>query len=218
MRSAPFGEADQVSYRGRRIGLLTQHGKERVISPELDRALGCRVERVGGYDTDLLGTFTRDVPRAGTQLEAARKKARIGMERSGLPLGLASEGSFGRIRSPGMIPWNVELVILIDDEQVLEIIGVAQGGRTSPTCSRPPGRRLSCSPTAGASRSTSWCCAPRAGTIPASARESLPGRTWRPSSPRFRCSRAADTSSLRPTCAPMQIPPAWRTSGTQPRT
>ena len=91
MRSAPFGEADQVSYRGRRIGLPTQHGKERVISPELDRALDCRVERVGGYDTDLLGTFTRDVPRAGTQLEAAGKKARTGMEPSGLPLGLASE-------------------------------------------------------------------------------------------------------------------------------
>ena len=128
MRPAPLGEADHVSYRGRRIGLLTQHGKERVISPELDRALGCRVEHVGGYDTDLLGTFTREIPRAGTQLEAARKKARTGMQLLGLPLGLASEGSFGPDPVTGMIPWNVELIILIDDEQVLEVIGVAQGG------------------------------------------------------------------------------------------
>jgi len=125
-RLASFTEVDQVTYRGRRIGLLTQHGKERVISPELDRALGCRVERVGGYDTDLMGTFTRDVPRAGTQLQAARTKARIGMELSGLPLGLASEGSFGPDPVTGMIPWNIELLILVDDELDLELIGVAQ--------------------------------------------------------------------------------------------
>jgi len=72
---------------------LTQHGKEGVIASVLDTALGCRVERVTGYDTYLLGTFTRDIPRVGMQLEAARKKARIGMQLSSLSLGLASEGS-----------------------------------------------------------------------------------------------------------------------------
>ena len=51
-------------YAGRRIALLTRHGKERAIAPVLESALGCRVERVAGYDTDLLGTFTRDIPRA----------------------------------------------------------------------------------------------------------------------------------------------------------
>lgn len=35
------------------------------------------------------------IQRAGTQLEAAHKKARIGMELAGLLLGLAGEGSFG---------------------------------------------------------------------------------------------------------------------------
>ena len=82
-------------YSGRRVALLTQHGKEGVIAPVLDAALGCRVERVNGFDTDLIGTFTRDIPRTGTQVEAARRKARIGMELSGLPRGLASEGAFG---------------------------------------------------------------------------------------------------------------------------
>lgn len=74
-------------YAGRRIALLTQHGKEGAIASALDPALGCRVERVDGYDTDQLGTFTRDIPRAGIQIEAARKKVRIGMELSGLPAG-----------------------------------------------------------------------------------------------------------------------------------
>jgi len=114
-------------YADRRIALLTQHGKERVIAPVLDAALGCQVQRVGGYDTDLLGTFTRDIPRVGTQLEAACKKARLGMKLSGLPLGLASEGSFGQDPIVGMIPWNVEFLIFIDDERGLEVIGIAQG-------------------------------------------------------------------------------------------
>lgn len=75
--------------------LLTQHGKEKVIARELEATLGCRLERLGDNDTDRLGTFTREVPRPGTQLEAARRKARIGMELSGSPLGLGSEGAFG---------------------------------------------------------------------------------------------------------------------------
>ncbi|MEA3300084.1 MAG: DUF6671 family protein [Pseudomonadota bacterium] len=115
------------TYAGRRIALLTQHGKEGAIASALDPALGCRVERVDGYDTDQLGTFTRDIPRASTQLEAARRKARIGMDLSGLPLGLASEGSFGPDPMVGMFPWNVEFLIFIDDERGLEIAGRAQG-------------------------------------------------------------------------------------------
>ena len=62
--------AHRSSYAGRRIALLTQHGKERVVAPVLRRALGCNVELVSGYDTDRLGTFTRDIPREGTQIEA----------------------------------------------------------------------------------------------------------------------------------------------------
>ncbi|MGC9292901.1 MAG: DUF6671 family protein [Acidobacteriaceae bacterium] len=115
------------AYQGRRVALLTQHGKEQVVAPVLEAALGCRVERVAGYDTDLLGTFTREVPRPGTQLEAARKKARIGMELAGLPLGLASEGSFGPDPYAGMFPWNVEMIVWIDDTLDIEVVGVSSG-------------------------------------------------------------------------------------------
>jgi hypothetical protein len=114
-------------YSGKRVALLTQHGKERVIAPVLGSSLGCRVGRVSGYDTDLLGAFTREIARAGTQIEAARKKARIGMELSGLPLGLASEGSFGPDPYAWLFPLNMEILIFIDDERDLEVVGVAQG-------------------------------------------------------------------------------------------
>jgi len=130
MRRALSGPAQPVApprYAGQRVALLTQHGKERVIAAALEPVLNCRVELARGYDTDLLGTFTRDIPRAGTQLEAARQKARLGMELAGLPLGLASEGSFGPDPMAGMFPWNVEFLIWIDDRLGIEVVGVAQG-------------------------------------------------------------------------------------------
>jgi hypothetical protein len=111
----------------RRIAFLTQHGKERAVAPVLESALGCQIERVTGYDTDQLGTFTREIPRAGTQLDTARTKARIGMRLSGLPLGLASEGSFGSDPFVGMFPWNTEILVFLDDERELEVVGTAQG-------------------------------------------------------------------------------------------
>lgn len=119
--------ADASPYADRRIALLTQHGKEQVIAPVMEPALGCHVQRVSGYDTDLLGTFTRSIPRAGSQIDAARKKARIGMAMAGLPLGLASEGSFGPDPMLGLMPWNVEMLVFLDDESGIEIVGLAQG-------------------------------------------------------------------------------------------
>lgn len=115
------------SYQGKSIALLTQHGKERVIAPVLEPALGCTIRHVTGFDTDQLGTFTREIDRPGTQLDAARRKARVGMQLSGLDYGLASEGSFGVDPFAGMFPWNVEMLVFIDDQQELEIVGIAQG-------------------------------------------------------------------------------------------
>ena len=114
-------------YSGRQVALLTRHGKERVIAPVLGSALGCGVEHVSGYDTDQLGTFTREIPRVGTQIEAARSKARIGMDLSGLALGVASEGSFGPDPVVGIFPWNVEMLVWIDDALGIEVTGVAAG-------------------------------------------------------------------------------------------
>jgi hypothetical protein len=109
-------------YRNQHVALLTQHGKEGVISPVLAKLLGCHVEKVEGFDTDLLGTFSRDMAREGSQLDAARKKARIGMDLSGHYIGVASEGSFGTDPFTGMLPWNSELLIWIDDRLGIEIV------------------------------------------------------------------------------------------------
>jgi hypothetical protein len=118
-------------YKGSRVALLTQHGKEAVIAPVFEPVLGCSIELVTGFDTDQLGTFTRETPRYGTQLDAARRKARKGMELAGASQGIASEGSFGPDPYTGMFPWNVELLIWIDDLAGIEVVGIAQGAAVS---------------------------------------------------------------------------------------
>jgi hypothetical protein len=87
------------AYHHQRVSFLTQHGKETLVTPILEPALGCSIIHTDGYDTDLLGTFSRDIPREGRQLDTARRKARIGMTLAGSTIGIASEGSFMPIPS-----------------------------------------------------------------------------------------------------------------------
>ena len=68
-----------VSYSGRQVVLLTKHGKQDLIKDAIESDLGCSLLHTDAYDTDQLGTFTREIDRAGSQLEAARRKAKIGM-------------------------------------------------------------------------------------------------------------------------------------------
>jgi hypothetical protein len=100
-------------YAGRRIVLATLHDKARALAPAFD-ALGVRVV-VADVDTDALGTFSGEIPRRGTALDTAIAKARLGMTATGLPLGLATEGSFGPDPSIGFFPLHRELAVLVDD-------------------------------------------------------------------------------------------------------
>jgi hypothetical protein len=78
------------------------HGKEQAIAPVLKESLDLYIEVPPEFNSDRFGTFTRDIPRAGSQLESARNKALAAMEVTGSDLGLASEGAFGP--HPAM-PW-----------------------------------------------------------------------------------------------------------------
>ena len=111
-------------YAGATFALLTMHEKERILAPRFSAELRARVVLAGPYDTDRLGTFTRETPRAGSQLEAARRKAELACDLTGSPLGLGSEGSF----APGPFGFgsmNREIVVLVDRARSLEIVGGA---------------------------------------------------------------------------------------------
>ena len=97
----------------------------------LQSTLGCLLVHTDAFDTDQLGTFTRDINRTGTQLDAARKKALLGMELTQSKIGLASEGSFGPDPFAGLMPWNTEIVLWVDQELGLEVVGFAQGAAQS---------------------------------------------------------------------------------------
>jgi hypothetical protein len=110
-------------YSGGTFALVTRHGKERAIGPALSAHLGAGLVVLHDIDTDQLGTFTRDIPRRGTQRDAARHKARLAIER-GHRLGLGSEGAF--VPGPfGMGAFDIELLLLIDVELGIEVLGHA---------------------------------------------------------------------------------------------
>ena len=118
-------------FRGRRAALLTKHGKEQAIRPTFEARTGCELVIRADFDTDRFGTFTREVARSGSQLDAARAKARKGMELTGLDLGLASEGTFGPHPVIPFLPWNCEIVLLVDDRIGLELCGEYAGENTN---------------------------------------------------------------------------------------
>jgi hypothetical protein len=114
-------------YFNRTASVLTKHGKELVLNEILQPSTGLEIKHTDAYDTDLLGTFTLEAARYGSQLDAARKKAQIGMELVGTDLGLANEGAFVADPHTGILSWNYELVILIDQALELEITGFYNG-------------------------------------------------------------------------------------------
>ncbi|BAY07551.1 DUF6671 family protein [Calothrix sp. NIES-2098] len=114
---------DRQLFSNRVAVLATMHQKQRVIAPVLEPELGIKVIVPQDFNTDIFGTFTREVARPGTQIAAAKLKATKAMELTGENLSLASEGSFAPHPSLPYIYSNREIVILLDRENDLEIIG-----------------------------------------------------------------------------------------------
>lgn len=108
-------------YAGHRAVLATMHGKEAVIAPALLERLGLILGVAPNLDTDVLGTFAGDIPRAGTIREAAFAKARLGMAATGLPIGIASEGSYGPHPQIPFATGGIELMALVDDARGIVI-------------------------------------------------------------------------------------------------
>lgn len=118
-------------FRNRVVVLATMHGKERAIAPILASELGLKIHVPTDFDTDRFGTFTREIERSGTQLEAARKKAMDAIAQTGFNLAIASEGSFAPHPAFPMLPCNRELIVLIDTLNDLEIVGEAISTETN---------------------------------------------------------------------------------------
>lgn len=116
--------ADRFSLSGQRAVIATMHGKERVIAPILVHSLGLSLEVPTNFDTDRFGTFTGEIERTGSQLDAARAKIQAAFDH--IPdarVAVASEGSFGPDPVIPFLGLGRELVLLVDRESGLELTG-----------------------------------------------------------------------------------------------
>lgn len=113
--------ASPEAYAGRQVCLTTHHGKQRALARPFRAGLGAEL-LVSDCDTDQLGTFSGEVERPADALSTCRRKAQLGLARSGLNLGLASEGSFGPHPAVPLLTAGVELLLFIDLERQLEVV------------------------------------------------------------------------------------------------
>jgi hypothetical protein len=112
------GSPDQ-SFYGCAIAVGTRHGKEHQLTSAFDEILGARLVVPADLDTDQYGTFSGEVARSASALDAARAKAGLGMHAAGLSRGLASEASYG----PLGVGWSLheEILLYVDDVDGFEV-------------------------------------------------------------------------------------------------
>ena len=100
--------------------MATKHDKGKLVTQPFKEILGMQVQEVV-VDTDVFGTFSGEVERVGTPLETAIKKAQLGIEATGNPYALASEGSVGPDPFFGFINANIETMVFVDDELGIQV-------------------------------------------------------------------------------------------------
>lgn len=102
-------------YQSKTAVLTSKHQKLELIGAPLREAVGLKLIEEA-LDTDQLGTFSGEIERLGTPLETAIKKARLGMDATGLTLGVASEGSIGPDPLIPFVVSNIETIVFLDSE------------------------------------------------------------------------------------------------------
>lgn len=102
-------------YQSQTAVLTSKHQKLELIGAPLKSAVGMNLIEEA-LDTDQLGTFSGEIERVGSTLETAIKKAKLGMNATGLSLGVASEGSIGPDPFVPFLVSNIETVVFVDSE------------------------------------------------------------------------------------------------------
>ncbi|WP_207421539.1 DUF6671 family protein [Desertivirga brevis] len=108
-------------FSGRKLVIASMHEKERVIGPMVASQLGVLPMVSKELDTDQFGTFSGEIERIYSPLDAARLKCKLAMNLTGCDLAIATEGSFFAHPELIFFPANEELVMLLDKRNNLEI-------------------------------------------------------------------------------------------------
>lgn len=106
-------------YRSATIVFATRHGKERQAGTAFQQQLDALVIAPDDIDTDQFGTFTGEIERTQTPLQAALAKALLGTALTGLPYALASEATY--TSTWGVLARHHELLLFHDAERDLTL-------------------------------------------------------------------------------------------------
>ena len=109
-------------FEGRSIVIATKHKKQLAMAALLEKELGVTCIVPENLDTDLLGTFTGEIERELSPMDAAKKKCLLAMELTGTDLAVASEGSFGAHPLLYFLPADDEILVFIDKKIDVEIV------------------------------------------------------------------------------------------------
>jgi hypothetical protein len=117
-------ESDKIErpFENRHGIVATKHGKEVALRNPMRELLGLELTAPPGLDTDLLGTFSGEIPRKSSIEATVLQKARWGLEHTEASIGLATEGSF---RANPLVPFvneHTEVIAFIDRDQGIEIV------------------------------------------------------------------------------------------------
>ena len=108
-------------YRDATVAFGTRHGKQHQVADAFATILGAHVTAPDDLDTDQFGTFSGEVPRTGSPLDALLAKTSLAAQVTGLPLVLASEGSYGPLPGLPMVV-HEEVLLFRDTERGIEVI------------------------------------------------------------------------------------------------
>jgi hypothetical protein len=103
------------------ILFATNHGKSAAACEPFSRILNTTVSELS-IDSDSLGTFTGEIERPGTMIDALRGKVRLAREISSERFILTSEGSFDSAHGFGFFPRGIEMLLLHDAQTGVEVI------------------------------------------------------------------------------------------------
>lgn len=103
----------KLSFRDTKVYLATNHKKAAAAREPFLRILNTQVEELQ-IDSDRLGTFSGEIERPGSMLDALRGKIKLAREVSRERFILVSEGSFSTAGGFGVIAQGIEMLLLDD--------------------------------------------------------------------------------------------------------
>jgi hypothetical protein len=118
-------------YAHQRIGLATIHAKERAIAPPFLRLLEANVVVAPKVDTDVLGTFSGEIPRTDELTFTAVIKAEMAFTTMDIDCAIASEGSYGPIDRVPLNAGGVEIMAFVDRKRGVKIVETLVTHRTN---------------------------------------------------------------------------------------